>query len=118
MFVRTGTLGYCVVTCGGLWGVEPTCHELLHVLCVPKRVGLDLLMECSTVHGREIVVNLGRSFSCPATGLVYPKEPTGQRLVREEEASGQRDLGEEPVGLRVKERITLIVFRSYAGVEC
>ena len=75
-------------------------------------------MECLTVHGREIVINLGGNFSCPARGLVYPKEPTGQRLVREEEASRQRDLGEEPVGLGVKERVTLFVFRSYSGVEC
>ena len=75
---------------------------MLHMVGIPKGGGLDLLMECSTVHGREVVGDLGRGFSCAAVGLIDPKKPACQRLIREEEASGQRDLGEEPVGLRVK----------------
>ena len=70
LFVRAGTLWYRVGACSGLGGIEPACHYLLHMLGIPKRGGLDLLMECSTVHGREVVGDLGRGFSGTTAGLV------------------------------------------------
>ena len=107
---------YCVGTCSVLCGIEPTCHELLHILCVTKRVGVDLLVECSTVHGRGIMINLGGGFACPAASLVHPKEPTSQRLIRKKEACEKKDLCKEPLGLGIEEDVALIIFRGYAGV--
>ena len=89
LFGKASTLGYNVGACGVLWGIEPSCHELLHMVGIPTGGSLDLLMEGATVHGRKVVGDLGRSFSCAAAGLIDSKKPACQRLIREEKASGK-----------------------------